>query len=208
MENCEGKNECRKSFSDVFIELQNMPEWRITNIIVGFSTGCIVDLPKWDNLKHYLTTATFIYDRKKFNGATLKLAKTNATIQLFRTGKAVMLGLHSFDECTAAMLELVDVMQQAGYQPSITDIKLHNICVSYKFNFFIDLENLVINNKPLFYLEYELSPNVKMFIDKSCVTITRSGVVYITGHTDLLFYSKIYDCLAKILPNYKKSYIK
>lgn len=192
------------TYEEIFDDLKQMPCWKITNIIVCLAFNCNIDLNEWNTLKEFYSTASFNYDKSKFNGATVRLASTGGTVQLFRNGKAVLLGLNSFSNCTAAIVELTEILSQCGYTPTLTNVEIKNICVSHNFNFNVNLENLVKNECLPFYLEYELSPNVKLYVNKTCITLTKNGVLYCTGNVNLDFYAKIYLYFSKMLLKHKK----
>lgn len=147
---------------------------RLRNVVGGGSAGCPLPLDaiaKWDGAA---------YNPLLFPGLRLRLGE--CTVQLFATGKIVVVGATSEDEVYGALERVLGMLRDAGIGANCTDRKIYNIVATADLGNGLDT-GLVARSVPKSLYEPEHFPGViiRRTRPKCTILLFASGSVVCVG---------------------------
>ena len=175
-----------------------MEDVEIRNMTAVGSFGCLIDLKqlyKWlaplqkkkkikrKKFNHQAIDRQAIevnYDEHRFHGLTIRLLfPVKATVLLFRTGKAVCIGVTSFQTLQEVGLRIKYILILHGFQPVFGGFRICNMVSSWSMDGRLNIEKL--HTEQGGFYEPEIFPALQFYIGNVTLLIFHSGKVVATG---------------------------
>jgi transcription initiation factor TFIID TATA-box-binding protein len=150
----------------------------IKNIVATLNLGVKIDLKvlakKCKNTE---------YNPKRFTAAIIRLKEPKTTALAFSTGKMVVTGAKSEDNCKSAARTFAKMVRRCGFEVAFKQFKIQNVVGVADVNFQIRLEALQMQHKQFCQYEPEVFPGAiyRLMQPKVVLLIFVSGRVVITG---------------------------
>lgn len=156
-----------------------MSEIRITNIVCTCSFNTTIYLP------HFVLLYPFCeWNRKKFAAATMRFTSPRTTCLVFGSGRLVCTGACTLIEAKVTIMQAMEMVKNAGYNPHVTDFRVQNIASAFEFSSSLNLAQLYskwpeeTNYEPELFPALIFRPSIQ---SNGVYLIFESGRVVITG---------------------------
>ncbi|ODN01511.1 TATA-box-binding protein [Orchesella cincta] len=175
----------------------------ILSIVASFSIGCS---PL--NLKEIaLGSRNIEYNPDRFAPLIMRVRQPKSTALIFASGRIIVAGTRSEDECRHACRKYVRVINKFGYVGRVGNLEIQNISASCSLKFRVRLNHLAKNKLfgPLSY-EPEMFPGLVIPLEhpKIKIIIFQTGSVLMTGgksEADVqLAFRKVYALVRMYAP--------
>ena len=123
------------------------------NVVASFDLGVTLDL-------HHIHASNLGFTRYnpiRFSGLTLKLARPRASVLLFSTGKAIILGASTVTNALFGARKAAKHLRSLGYtRCAVNGFSIKNVVVSARLPYAVNIRQLATNHQPEAIYEPEL----------------------------------------------------
>lgn len=168
---------------------------QVNNITCTFELGCGLSFP---HLKGVMWDVEF-----KRNMMILRIRKPAATALVFEKGSVSMSGTKSIKQARIASRRFARKIQKAGYAVSVKNFSVHNIALSTKVPFKLDITKLPATLQNRVSVETELF-NGGIVYGKTIENHSKryiffsTGTIIATGYKQIAEANSHYDCIVDI----------
>ena len=128
-----------------------------SNVVATFDTFCLLDLKL---IAQHADNAE--YNPKRFTACVMRIKEPKATALIFASGKVVVTGARSPDECKLAGRKFARKLSKMGFNAKFSDFKIQNCVGNCDVGFTIRLEGLVAHHLGFASYEPEVFPAVSL----------------------------------------------
>nr|XP_046233835.1 TATA-box-binding protein-like [Scatophagus argus] len=163
---------------------------QIQNVISTVKLGCDLDL---DLIAHKAWNVE--YNRKIFNGLTMRIREPRTTALIYKSGTLVCLGAKSVEQSWQAARKYTHIVKRLGFPAHCLNFKIHNLvatCNTFPLNLNELADHQHCSFEPELFpgLHYKVTPGIN-------VTIFSSGKITFTGAKK---EAEIYEAFYTIYP--------
>lgn len=173
----------------------------LQNIVATVNLDCRLDLK---TIALHARNAE--YNPKRFAAVIMRIREPKTTALIFASGKMVVTGAKSEEDCRLAARKYARIIQKLGFQAKFTEFKIQNIVGSCDVKFPIRLEGLAYAHGGFSSYEPELFPGLiyRMVKPKIVLLIFVSGKIVLTGAKvrDEIF--EAFENIFPVLTQYRK----
>uniref|UniRef100_A0A7S2RYZ5 TATA-box-binding protein n=1 Tax=Mucochytrium quahogii TaxID=96639 RepID=A0A7S2RYZ5_9STRA len=162
---------------------------------------------KLDLMEVATQTRNSEYNPQRFSAVVLRIRQPKTTALIFSSGKIVVTGAKSVNDCKIAARKFGVIIRKVGSKDAkSSDIKIQNIVCSCDCRFAIRLEALALAHGKFSSFEPELFPGLiyRMVNPKIVLLIFVSGKVVLTGAKDQDATYEAFNKIYPVLLEYKK----
>lgn len=156
-----------------------MTDIRITNIVCTCNFNTSIYLPHFVHLYPFCE-----WNRKKFAAATMRFTDPRTTCLVFGSGRLVCTGACTLIAAKVTILQAIQLVKLAGYQPRVSDFHVQNIASAFEHSESLNLAALYsrwpeeTNYEPELFPALIFRPSIE---SNGVYLIFESGRVVITG---------------------------
>ena len=177
----------------------------ISNICSKAKVSCLLDLNHIYQCNKYLNFINKRYNKKRFVGLIVKLKSTNATILMFKSGSLILMGVKDINSLFLTCDHIKQELLYIGYSnPSISTLKITNICGSMNLNRRIDLERIAACFPISSSYEMEIFPGLKITRNNIKWTVHWNGKIFSTGFKSMNHINKEFKKMQNFLLDFQK----
>ncbi|KAK1443258.1 TATA-box binding like protein [Babesia gibsoni] len=176
----------------------------IQNIVASVHLGRELDLREIA-----ISTRNAEYNPRKFHALILRLQNPRCTGLVFRTGRIVVTGTKTFDDCRVAAKRIGKLIRkELGEEMLFKEFKVENVIATFNLNMPIRLERFHEEHKAFSSYEPELFAGLVYRFElrekeDAVLLIFVSGNVIITGCRSYNEIKFIYETMAPVLREFK-----
>merc|ERR1711904_646523 len=149
------------------------------------------------------------YNPKRFTAVVIRLRDPKTTALVFSTGKLVVTGAKSENDCKTAARTFAKMVRKCGYDVNFKEFKIQNVVGVADVHFPIRLEALQVQHQQFCQYEPEVFPGAiyKLMQPKVVMLIFVSGRIVITGARKKYDTKKAFDFIYPVLKNFRRNTI-
>lgn len=192
------------------IKFDKVPEQalpKIQNVVGTVNLGCRLDL-KEITWKGKATE----YNPNRFAAVIMRLRNPKTTGLIFSSGKMVITGAKSEEECQLASRKYAKIIEKMGFNVKYSDFKVQNVVASADVKFPIHLEKLEMDhiNKKIEASEIQFMPELfpglvyRIKNPKMAYLIFVSGKIVITGAKSFREILESFEQIYKLVYKFRK----
>eukprot|EP01051_Picozoa_sp_SAG22_P016955 SAG22_NODE_2508_length_2497_cov_11.460384_2_plen_214_part_00 len=148
------------------------------------------------------------YNPRRFAAVIMRIRDPKTTALIFGSGKIVVTGAKTEDDCKLAARRFARIIQKCGFpQVQLLDFKIQNVVASCDVRFAIRLEGLHFEHSMFANYEPELFPGLvyKMVDPQVCLLVFVSGKVVLTGAKSRGDIKRAWQNILPVLMQYQKA---
>jgi len=179
-----------------------VPNFRATVLTVVASVSLAVDL----DLRRIAERARNVeYNPKRFASLIMRVREPKSAALIFASGKMVVAGTKTEEECRRAVRKYARVIQKIGYRISIVSFEIQNISANAHLRFGVRVQEMARDEKISRFVSYEaeIFPGLVYTLVKPKV----KAIIFVTGAilmTGAKSEAEIQEALETIYPITRK----
>ncbi|KAL0228316.1 hypothetical protein RCL1_004459 [Eukaryota sp. TZLM3-RCL] len=183
-------------------ESQPVPaEVKVHNVVATVNLGCELDLK---HIATYVRNAEF--NPRRIAAVVIRIYEPKTTALVFRTGKMVITGSKSEEDCRRASRKFTRMLFKANCPVQLKEFTIHNIVAVTYTPYKIDLEALHVRHHKFSQFEPEIFPGLiyRLLDPKICLLVFMNGKIVLTGGKTREAINAALDKMLPVLAEFKQ----